>query len=552
MGFDLHPSRWVAVLAAFALFFIVLAGQVRYTEGDSRFTLLASQALLEHGNMRLDAYHKRFPLHDQNHQKLWMIYFDQKSGHAYYDYPVGTPICATPFVAVARAVGYSPINVYDDRDLQILIAATTLVFIFFLLFRLSLLYLGDWEALVFAALFTVGTTLMSTLGAALWSQNFQVIFILLALLELATVAKDKRPAVRGHWLGLWLFAAYLCRPTSAPLIVVVFGYLFWKQRKAFYWSAGVSGLLMLLFVIWSEVEMGRMLPRYYSPDNWEQYGDYWHNLWPLLFGPARGLFAFMPLLLLMFAGFASRKLRKEPLFWSMWIWFVLLTTVILRSKNPWGGWCYGPRFYTEILPGFAWLLLMLFEVAGEWALRWRKTLGIAFLVTSLVGVFIHTWQGLYNNATTTWNGTPNIDESWPIMRWDWRFPQFMATNRQINVHTGELEISGLVLAAMNKIPEKQALLFGLPDPDYKDYFDFWNRRDLLHTGKPVFNTLLDVQEAGFQEFWYSGILYRPLLGHPELQVDPPSADSILGPDSLMIVNPEPFIGHAKFIQAPAK
>jgi hypothetical protein len=551
MAFDLHPSRWVAIFAAFALFFIVFSGNVRYTRGDSRYALLASEALLTHGNLRLDAYNDRFGLWEWNDGHLWMAYRDSASGHTYYDYPVGTPIFAAPFVAVGLAVGYSPINKYDDTQLQMLIACTTLVFIFFLLFRLALLYVDDWGALVFAALFVFGTSIISTLGTALWSQNFETIFIALALLELATVARGKRENLRGAYLGCLLFAAYLCRPTAAPFIVAVFGYLAWRQRKALPWVAGVSGGLLLAFVIWSELEFGRLLPRYYSPETWEPYGDYMHNLWPILFGPARGLFSFMPVLVLLFAGFAFAKLRKEPLFWTLWGWLVLLTIVVLRSKNPWGGWCYGPRFYTEIMPGLAWLLLMTLEASAAWALRWRRVLGTAFLATSLVGVYIHTYQGLYNVTTQDWNGSPNIDQSWNIMRWDWRFPQFLASHRQLDMHNREREMSGLVSETMAKLPKGSVLLFHRPDPEIRDFYAYWNAKDRLHTGIRVYNTVLDLRLAGVQEFWYGTGLYSSLQSHPDIQLDLPEADSVMGPDTVMVHVPT-AVGHARFKPSPPK
>ncbi len=550
MTFDLHPSRWVALIAAFALFFIVLSGKVRYTTGDSRYALLASQALLEHGNLRLDAYNDRFGLWEWNDGHLWMVYKDATTGHTYYDYPVGTPIFAAPFVALGRAVGMSPINKNDDSDMQMLIASTLLILIFLLLFRLALLYIGDWPALLFAALFTFGTSLISTLGTALWSQNFEVVFICLILLELATVARGKRENVRGGWLGAFLFAAYLCRPTAAPLIVVVFGYLLWKQRKALPWALGVSGGLFLAFVIWARLEQGMWLPQYYSPGHWKPYGDYMHNLWPVLFGPARGLFSFTPVLVLMFVGFAVAKLRKDALFLAMWVWLILLTVVVVRSKNPWGGWCYGPRFYSEILPGLALVLLMTMEAADNWAMRWRKAYAVSFLSFSLLGIYIHTWQGVYNQAVQDWNGNPNIDESWRIMRWDWRYPQFMASWRQLSKHLKERELSGLVQETMDKVPPGQALLFGDPNPDFKDYFDYWNAKDRLHTGKFVYNTVHDIRAAGYDEFWYAGDIYSKAGNYQFVVWEPPTPDSIMGPSDTLIKAPTPSLGHARIVMPP--
>jgi hypothetical protein len=550
-AFQLHPSRWIAILAGLVLFFVVISGKVRYTFGDARYALLESQAILEDGTYRLDDYVNELPLGHAPLGPGWVIFHSEKNGHFYYDYPVGTSVFALPFVAVARAWGMNPASYWDDDQLQIFIAATLLVVVFLLLIRLSLLYLDDWAALVFSLLFVAGTSLMSGMGTALWSFDFETVFLLLGVLELAEVARGKRPKVRGIWFGFLLFAAYLCRPTAMVFILLGFIYLGWKQRKALLPAMVTSAALLGLFVLWSLLEMQVWLPRYYQPGNWKPYGEFFHNLWPIWLGPARGLFSFTPILLLGLLGWAFAKQRKDPLYILMWVWFALHTWMVLKSKTPWGGWCYGPRFYTEILPGLALTLLMTFESLEHVRLRWKQIVGTAFLVFSCFGVYVHTWQGLYTPQTADWNDHPNIDEAWAMVRWDWRYPQFLASPHQLDVRKRENDMAAEVSTLLDQIPANGTLLFGLPDPGTRAVFAHWNRKDVLRKGKPVFNSVMAISKAGYKEFWFKPDLRDFLRTDWRVVIDPPIVDSIMGPDSTMIAAPLPVLCHALLkIDAP--
>jgi hypothetical protein len=546
-AFQLQPSRLLAILGAIILITVVLASKVRYTHGDSRYSLLASQAFLEQGNFRLDNYGHDWNLSAVNNGKDWMIYYNPAVKHVYYDYPIGTPLFSVPFVAVARALGMVPADMGQDSELQMYIAAFLLAVIFLLLFRLALLYLDEWAALLFATLYVYGTSLASVLGTALWSADFQTLFILLAILEIAEAVRGKREKIRGGWLGFLLFAAYLCKPTSMWLILIVFGYMAWKHRKQLWLTMGVSGGLLLLFMLWSWLEMHTILPRYYLPGNWEPYGDAAANFWPILIGPARGLFSFTPVLLLAFVGWGLKKLRKDPLFWAMWLWLAFQTWMILRSKNPWGGWCYGPRLYVEVLPGMALALLMTLEGVDGLKPRLRNALAGLFLVFSVFGVYVHTWQGLYAPVTNSWNAIPYVDQAWRVVRWDWRYPQFMASHYQLEQRKWENEMAGSVVVLLDQIPEGAALLYGPRTPGITDIMDYWNRHDVLHKGKPVFNASTAIHRAGFKEFWFATDRLEELRMDHRVRIDPPIVqDSIWGPDSVRILSPLPSLGHARF------
>jgi hypothetical protein len=85
----------------------------------------------------------------------------------------------------------------------------------------------------------------------------------------------------------------------------------------------------------------------------------------------------------------------------------------------------------DVLPG-----VFVFSCAAAAAVRsssrrWRVLGLLALLVTGGAGVWINSVQGLFNSATATWNASPSIDR-FPGYAFDWRLPQFMATDARLN------------------------------------------------------------------------------------------------------------------------
>lgn len=540
-AFSLHPTRWLALIACFAIFYIVFSGNVRYTQGDSRYSLLATTAILETGTMRLDQYAQELRLKELNHGKDWMLYRNPNNNHLYYDYPVGTPIFSIPFVALARMGGMDMLVIWEDNDLQILIAGFLLASIFLLIFRISRYFVEDWAALIFSLLLIFGTSLMSTLGTALWSQNFQTLFITAILLELVESVKGKRLAPRPYWLGFLLFAAWLCRPTAMFFDAFVVGIVFWKFRSSFVKVSLTLGAFLSVFALWSILEMGTIFPRYYLPGTWEAYGHPFQNLQPILIGPARGLFSFTPVLLLGFIGFAFKSLRRHPLYLLVMVSFIFHTWMILQSKNPWGGWCYGPRFYAELVPVFGLALLMTAEAIQNSKIYLQKAWGVIFVLFSAFGIYVHTAQGIYNGATMSWNGVPHIDDAWPVVRSDWRYPQFLATPYQIGAKMRENHNGGRISALFDAKPEMKVLLSEKPDPGFRKNFAFWNRHQTIGKNRFVFNSIAAIKNAGFSDFWFESRLLEDLKGDWRVQIMPFEYETIkvdsFSADSIVPIDP---------------
>lgn len=187
----------------FALAYFAL---VSNAGSDPQLSLLVSQAILEQGTVRLDAY-MGLPNLDL---QPWIV--ANANGHFYYYWPLGPSILSLPAVWAFNLVGLDMAVVYENNWAQNLISAVLCALVFLLLYRLCRHYLARWPSLLIASVFMLGTGLISTMGTALWNINFAVVFIVLLLLQLARLDREGDKAANPYWMGILLFAAFSAGP----------------------------------------------------------------------------------------------------------------------------------------------------------------------------------------------------------------------------------------------------------------------------------------------------------------------------------------------------
>jgi hypothetical protein len=135
-----------------------------------------------------------------------------------------------------------------------------------------------------------------------------------------------------------------------------------------------------------------------------------------LFSPNRGLFVFSPWIALALATtpFVAQQLRAGWL--VSWLLPVLALYLLVLSKYSvwWGGHCFGPRYWTDVIPLFA----VLLALGLEWAAT-RSRAAIAFFLSAIalsvgtqcIGAFCFP---------STWNLKPlNVDFHHERL-WDWK------------------------------------------------------------------------------------------------------------------------------------
>jgi hypothetical protein len=324
------------IIGAAVVFILVLTANVRYTYSDPYHSLLVSQSIIEHGTIYLDWYQD---------VGLKQIIFGYE--HKYSIFPLGVPVFSVPFVLIAKLFGWD--MRYHDAQLQIIIAAILCSLIFLVLYLIGRQYLSRFASFFVVLISILGSSLISTLGTALWSHIYAVLFISVSLL---LIVKDRLDGKYSYLLGGLLFAAFLSRPLSAIFIVLTLVFLFFRDKKIFLRAAATAFALVVVLVFFSLQEFNKPLPDSYMPDRlwWgrpievaPEPGDpthyyshsviptpmgYWLKLYGLFLSPSRGLLVYSPFVLIVLVGVVRYvpRLRSVPVFWLVLTWVLLVCT----------------------------------------------------------------------------------------------------------------------------------------------------------------------------------------------------------------------------------
>ncbi|HFQ93200.1 MAG TPA: hypothetical protein ENK32_04275 [Anaerolineae bacterium] len=421
--------------------FLLTRYSITYGAGsDPRYTLIVSQSLIENGAIQLNAYQNDeiwgAPADFDNEPNILNV-----DGRYYSYFPAGPSLLSLPAVLVTKAAGWDMRRPQDNVNAQRLLSSLSVVVMIWLVYGIARAYLPRRDSLVITAVSIFGSTLISTLGVALWSINYSVIFIGLSLLLIVRYDSGHSKTVHPWPLGSLLFLAYFSRAASAAFILPVFLYLLLTDWRQMVKTAVTAAALLLLFLLWSKQEFGSWLPIYYSAARLQAARDpFWLALYGHLFSPSRGFFVFMPFFLLVVLRIAycvwNAHLRNTQyaIRNTLLLWIGLHLLIASRAATWWGGDSFGPRILTELVLAFTLLTILLWAEARErLSRRQRQRITAVYLLLGLTAVFIHSYQGLYNNSTAVWNAAIQTRPAPPFTPprgdlFNWRIPQFAATN----------------------------------------------------------------------------------------------------------------------------
>ncbi len=440
------------------LFFLSWYGLIYGAGSDPRYTLIVSQSVLDNGTIALNDYAD---------DEIWgapanfaeNFNIVARNGRFYNYFPAGPSVLSVPFVAVARWAGWDMRLAADNINAQRLLSALSLVALLWLMAGMARCFLPWRPGLVITAVSIFGTTLISTMGTALWSINFSVLAIAAALLLLVRRETGSSKTIHPVWLGLLLFLAYFSRAAAAAFILPVLLFLAYRTRwhgadtghsvmeessksvKSLFFSpqilelvvtAVTAATLLAIFLLWSKLEFGTWLPIYYSAARLSvERGSVWVALLGIFFSSGRGLFVYVPTAVLLL--FSLRWLWRWPLAWLCLGWIGLHLTILLRGTVWWGGDAFGPRILTELMLALFVLTLLAWRHMRQESALVRQSFAAAYLMLGLFGIWLHSYQGLYNYSTALWNAVASHQPAPPYTsKWgdlfSWRYPQFAASN----------------------------------------------------------------------------------------------------------------------------
>ena len=443
----LTGARRADVAVAVALFLLtaaVLHKSPVKQYSDSMYSMLLSESIVYRHSLALDSYDiprrepnygpdRKYVLNGLENYQIELV-----GERMYYWYPFGASVLSIPFVVLmnkvfgvsaARGNAYDPVAALtiEVRLAALLMAALAVVF-----YATARMLLPRGWSLVTAAGATFGTQVWSTASRALWAEGWAI--LLFGVVILMLVAQETgRHRLRPVWLATLLAWTFFTRPNSAVPILFVTAYVLACHRRLFVWYAATGAAWLAAFVALCWHLYRLPLPTYYlyQSFNWPHYAK---GLAGVLVSPSRGLFIYLPVLLFV-VYLLVRYRRLVPLPRLAWVGAGVVAAQVLMLGGYtywWGGYAYGPRLLTGLVP---WFFLLGLLAVGGWtrarvsALRWRAeaVCGAALLALS---VFIHG-LGALSPAAWTWNERLQVNNNAQMEEavWDWERPQIPAALR---------------------------------------------------------------------------------------------------------------------------
>jgi len=308
-------------------------------------------------------------------------------------HPPGSAIMAVPFYAVVSVFHEEPPRymLYVGRIVGAAYCALATGLIFLITHRLF-----PKSARLTTVLFGFGTTVYSSASQSLWQHGPAVFWVCLALVFLLLPAEELRLR-RALWAGFALGMGTLCRPTVVILLPAFLAALVLSRnwRSVFGLALGSTAPIASLIAYNVHYAGNWLYGGLESVAKWTT--PPWVGLTGLLVAPSRGLLFYTPALVVALWGALSLLVRRnerlqpiKPLLIGAAAGSVLTLFLYAKWWCWFGGWSYGPRLLTEIMP-----LAVLFFALGYQDLSSRWTRGtIAALVwlsviVHAVGVFGH-------------------------------------------------------------------------------------------------------------------------------------------------------------------
>jgi hypothetical protein len=223
------------------------------------------------------------------------------------------------------------------------------------------------------------------------------------------------------WAGLALAVATANKPLEAILIVpflLYFGRGQWKNWLLFLTPLVALGSLVFAYNLYF---FANLLGVYSVHSLGVEGGAHSPFLARLVVGlpgslvsPSRGLLVYTPWTAFAFWG-AARLWKEKNLGWSrpLIVALVAIHVVQMGGMGYWGGWCFGPRYSTDLLPFLAWFLVPV------WAsIRARPVLRVAFAATVAIALWVQV-VGAFYYRPGNWERWPVSVDVEPQRFWDW-------------------------------------------------------------------------------------------------------------------------------------
>jgi hypothetical protein len=348
-------------------------------------------------------------------------------------YPIGPALVAVPLFAPQVAVldHYHP---GWDRDRQVAISesilmakrsmAVVVALVGVVLHRL-LLVLGVGRAAVPAVLAAcLGSDLWAVGSQATWQHGPAALSLIaaIALLHPQPVGR-RRLVLAGAFTGL-LVACRLMDVVFATAIATWLAWTDWRGLRWFLPAPILIGITLLCYNLWffdnilgGQAKLEQYHMRLHAvPSTWSS--NLVDGLLGTLVSPNRGLLVFSPWiavgLVTLVVPTVRRRLSDHSLICVLIASLIPYLIILSKYSVWWGGHCFGPRYWTDVIPLFA----ILFAYGLEWMLKRSRVLLAISAVTVIVSIAVQLIGAFC--YPSSWNLEPRNVDLHHERLWDWR------------------------------------------------------------------------------------------------------------------------------------
>lgn len=377
--------------------------------GDTTPAALLPLTLLAEHTFRFDRFADWYTA--RNMPPVWFV--RAGDGHYYSGYPVALPLLVTPlYIPVVAAVDVRRMPVERvvllarvlEKVTASLIAALSVVAFFVLAAKLSSVRTAWLLILVYG----FGSETWSISSQALWQHGATELAVILTLVCVVRARERPGTYLPAALAGLCAGMCVALRLSNGIFLSVIAGYVLvsgWSlARKMAFAASAAAPVAMCLG--YNASLFGDWMGGYRGIGMFQ--GNLLTGLAGLLVSPSRGLLVFCPVFIFSAAGvwlwLRGARTPHSEFYWISAAAVAGELGMLGLSQWWWGGYSYGPRLLTDVVPCLTILLIPAADLA-ERARGWRFALGCAVFVSiaiQAIGVFCYPnghWDALPQPVT---------------------------------------------------------------------------------------------------------------------------------------------------------
>lgn len=429
----MQSTRLTAFILFIACITIYLANGRPHGSGDTITNTLMGFNLLENHRIDCDNFRGKFHHHANSY---WFV--DAPNGQLVPYYPVGPAIVSFPLcigywaflktspgkIDVTSATFENQRQTFEHLASSVIAAASVVLF-----FLSSRLLFNLRTSIITSIVFAFCTNIWTTSSQALWQHGSSNLMALGCFYSLLCANRSSTDRTRK----LWILSAGLCcgmlpsiRP-SGVIFLLAFAAYCTTQFKKDLWLFCFGLLSSIPTLAYNLNYSGSLLGGYKSLINPTRFSlsHVVPSITGTLFSPNRGLLIFCPVIIFAWSGISHlakniRSLNQDNLLLFLFTVASFLHCSLFSIFNVWwGGHCYGPRYMTDGLPAFI-FLINYFVVAVLSANSKKHTVAIiAFAVLAFYSMFVQI-VGAFGHGGAGWDSHPLNVDKYHKRLWDFK------------------------------------------------------------------------------------------------------------------------------------